>query len=265
MSEIEYIIDASSLSKHYGSLDGGRLNKTVFVDLNLQLKKGNFVSIVGTSGCGKSTLLRIIGGLIEPSDGEVKLNDKKVTEPTKEMAFVFQDYNNSLLPWRNVEQNIRLGLEAQKLGKKAQDDRVKKYLNMVGLQDTNNMYPWQLSGGMQQRVAVARALACEADILLIDEPFGALDAVTKSHLEDELLNIWMELGITVILVTHDIDEAIYLSDRVLVLAGSPAQIKKDIKINFDRPRHQISTRSLPEFVEIRSAIYKTLNDYASMQ
>lgn len=262
MSEKDDVFVVNNLKKQYNPLDKRGKSKTVFEGLNLTQQRGSFVSIVGTSGCGKSTLLRIIGGLSKATSGEVLLNNHKVIEPPKELVLVFQDYNNSLLPWRNIEQNIRLGLEARYIPEKDQKSRVDKYLEMVGLSSTKTHYPWELSGGMQQRVAVARALACEPEILLIDEPFGSLDAVTKGNLEDELLSLWSMLGMSIFLVTHDIDEAIYLSDRVLVLSGSPAKIKKDITIDLPRPRDQIATRSAPEFAELRTSIFKALRDKA---
>ena len=173
---------------------------------------------------------------------------------------VFQEYNKSLLPWRNVEQNLRLGLVNQSLSELDEQRRVDDYLRLINLTDARSRFPWQLSGGMQQRVAVARALAGGAAILLLDEPYGSLDAVTRSRLEDELLILWAERSMTVLLVTHDIDEALYLSDRVFVLAGSPARIMVDLPIELPRPREQVASRANRKFAELRALVFTTLRD-----
>lgn len=231
---------------------------TIFTDLGFALWKGSFVSIVGASGCGKTTLLKIIAGLLRPTAGAVFLDGGRIEGPTRDMTLVFQEYNKSLLPWRNVEQNLRLGLVNRGFSQQEQERRIEDYLRLIDLVDARNRYPWQLSGGMQQRVAVARALACEPVILLLDEPYGSLDAVTRSRLEDELLSLWAERSMTVLLVTHDIDEALYLSDRVLILAGSPATITLDLPVNLPRPRDQIDSRASRMFTEMRTVVFKTL-------
>jgi sulfonate transport system ATP-binding protein len=216
-------------------------------NINLDIEEGSFISIIGGSGCGKSTLLRIIGGLETRYDGDVLVDGKKVDKPSREKGFIFQDHR--LLPWLTVKENIKFSLPKEEQNN---DKLIKENLEIVGLSDFENAYPKQLSGGMAQRVAIARALANKPRILLLDEPFGALDAITKMNLQEEMLKIWKKEGITMIIVTHDIDEAIYLGSRVVVMSPRPGRIKKIQNVDLGTPRRR--TGAL--FTQARDAIYK---------
>jgi NitT/TauT family transport system ATP-binding protein len=217
---------------------------------------------VGKSGCGKTTLLRLVAGLILPSVGTITLDGKNVTDTNKFASVVFQDYNKSLMPWLNIRENILLGLiNHRNLENKEKANRVDEYLNLVGLASNETIYPWQLSGGMQQRVALARALAIHPKLLLLDEPFGSLDTPTRINLEDELLMLTKKLGTTVLMITHDIDEAVYMSDRILVMnkVGTldTFGIDKeeiDISVNLGKDRKQIQTRQSLEYHKCREKI-----------
>ena len=257
MRSNEAFVVAQALGKTYSSSSSGA-SVRVFDQISFSLERGSFVSIVGASGCGKTTLLRIVGGLILPSAGTVHVNGRLVTEPPAEAVVVFQDYSKSLFPWKNVEQNVALGLESIGVPAVQRTQRIRKYLRMVGLPESSQLYPWELSGGMQQRVALARALACEPSLLLLDEPFGALDTVIRSRLEDDLLGLWDSFNMTALLVTHDIDEALYLSDRILVMSGSPTAISADIPVLLSRPREQVTTRSERAFSSLRTQVYRAL-------
>jgi len=228
------------------------------LDVSLQVAGGEFLTIVGGSGVGKTTLLKILGGLAPRSAGTVWFRGRTVTEPPKGVVMVFQDYSRSLLPWRTVDQNMSLGLEAAGLPRPQRRDRIDSALGKVGLLDSKRKYPWQLSGGMQQRLQIARALAVEPEVLLMDEPFGSLDAITKATLQDELARLQLETRKTIIFVTHDVEEAIYLGDRVVVLAGRPAVVAREFKVPLQRPRDQITTREQPEFLELRHAVHLAL-------
>jgi NitT/TauT family transport system ATP-binding protein len=231
---------------------------TVLENVGFTVAPGEFVSIVGQSGTGKSTLLRILGGLQRTREGSRVLHrGKPVTAPPDGVMVVFQDYRGSLLPWRTVERNVTLGLEGV-LDATARRERCSSALELVGLADRAKDYPWRLSGGMQQRVQIARALAMQPQVLLMDEPFGALDAMTKAQLQDELQTVHKVTGATIVFVTHDIEEAVYLSDRVLVLAGRPASITAEVTISLDRPRDQITTKELPDYLEFRHAAHIAL-------
>jgi NitT/TauT family transport system ATP-binding protein len=214
-------------------------------DISLDVKDGEFICILGPSGCGKTTLLRIIAGLDHPTGGRAAVNEKEITGPTPEMAMIFQEY--SLYPWRTVLDNIAFGLEVQGVGKEERYARARKYLALVGLQDFEHSHPYELSGGMRQRVAVARALCVEPQVLLMDEPFGALDAQTRNTMQRELLEIWEKTKKTVIFVTHSVDEAVYLSDRVVVLSPRPSRVQEVITITVPRPRDRTSV----EFAQVR--------------
>lgn len=230
----------------------------VLRDVSFNIAPGEFVSIVGKSGTGKSTLLRVLGGLQAAADGSAVLHrGEHVDDPPKGVIVVFQDYRGSLLPWRTVERNVMLGLQ-DGLAAAEQRERCHSALELVGLADRAKDYPWRLSGGMQQRVQIARALAMRPDVLLMDEPFGALDAMTKAQLQDELQTVHKVTGATIVFVTHDIEEAIYLSDRVLVLADSPARITTEIDVHLPRPRDQITTRELPEYLDCRHRAHVAL-------
>ena len=212
------------------------------------------VSIVGPSGSGKTTLLRCIAGLTTPTEGEVRVDGERVTAVPERLALVFQDYGRSLFPWMTVGANVAMPLRRRRLSADARQRRVDSALGEVHLAHAASMYPWQLSGGMQQRVAIARALAYEPAILLMDEPFGSVDAQARADLQDMLLQVWAAHGSTVLFVTHDIDEAVYLADRVLVLTSAPARVEAEIAVELDRPRDQIATRASPAFVAQRAAV-----------
>jgi NitT/TauT family transport system ATP-binding protein len=224
----------------------------------MDVADGEFVSIMGRSGSGKTTLLRILGGLLPPTQSStVAFHGQRINGPPEGVVMVFQNYAASLLPWRTIEKNVALGLEG-KVEKAAMRQRVAESLAMVGLADRAADYPWQMSGGMQQRVQLARALAIRPSGLLMDEPFGSLDAMTKTLLQDELQRVHKGTGATVVFVTHDVDEAVYLSDRVLVLEGDPASIAHEIQVNLPRPRDQLTTKELPEYLKLRRIVYDEL-------
>jgi NitT/TauT family transport system ATP-binding protein len=252
MTESPIILTVDHVRKVYS----GEKETIALKDITFHVKKGEFLGIVGPSGCGKTTLLKIISGLLSPTGGEVKIENRYIKGPEKDIVLVFQEYNRSLFPWRTVLKNVEFSLEISDVTDSHRRETATKYLEMVGLRGFEKYYPWELSGGMQQRVAIARALAYGPKILLMDEPFGSLDARMREELEDELLRIWEELGITIIFVTHDLDEAIYLSDRLLVLSERPAVVLKDIPIKLKRPRDQLITRSDPDFIEYRNKVYK---------
>lgn len=229
------------------NVNGETISVLEAIDLNV--KEGEFVSIVGESGCGKSTLLKIISGLQKPAKGEVFVDDVKVEKPGIQCGMVFQE--SRLFPWLSVEDNVRFGISA-KLSAQEQAARVQKYIELVGLKGFEKAYPGQLSGGMQQRVSIARTLINEPELLLLDEPFGALDAFTRISMQNEVLRIQRASGTTMMLVTHDIDEAIYLSDRIFIFSKRPGKLKKTIHINMGT----IHDRSSDEFGLLRRTILK---------
>jgi NitT/TauT family transport system ATP-binding protein len=232
----------------------------VIQDITFDVTAGEIIAIVGRSGTGKTTLMRALGGLLAPSAGHVSFDGVPLRGPTDGIVTVFQDYGNALLPWRTVERNIALPLE-RTTGKTERASRVADALRMVGLTDKRTSFPWELSGGMQQRVQIARALALRPRVLLMDEPFGALDAMTKATLQDELLQVQAETGATIIFITHDLEEAIYLSDRVLVIAGSPGTVPIDVETALPRPREQITTRELPRYLETRHFLSGAIHEH----
>jgi NitT/TauT family transport system ATP-binding protein len=224
-------------------------------DLTFSIPQGQLVCIVGPSGAGKTTLLKCIAGLLPATAGRLELEGKAITGPPKTMAVVFQEYGRSLYPWMSVQANVELPLKAAGISKAERRERSNEALEAVGLSDAADKYPWQLSGGMQQRVAIARAVAYRPQILLMDEPFAAVDAQTRADLEDLVRKIWKELGVTVLFVTHDIDESVYLGQRVIVLSNRPTIVQDDVTIDLPDERDQLSTRSDPRFVELRHHIY----------
>lgn len=224
-------------------------------DLTFRIADGELVCLVGPSGCGKTTLLKCIGGLLPPTDGEVRVNDRPVFGPPPDMAIVFQEYGRSLFPWMSVRGNVELPLKEKKLPRAERDRLVGEALDAVGLTDFTHSYPWQLSGGMQQRVAIARAIAYQPRVMLMDEPFAAVDAQTRADLEDLIRSIWHKLGVTILFVTHDIDESVYLGQRVLVLSNAPTVIQDDITVDLPDERDQLTTRQDPTFTELRARIY----------
>jgi NitT/TauT family transport system ATP-binding protein len=231
-------------------------------DVSLEIPERSFVSCIGPSGCGKSTLLQGIAGLTSPTSGMVFYKDQPLLRPSIDMVYVFQQYTKSLYPWKTVKQNVAFGLENRgRLSRKEIEQRCARYIGLVGLEGREHSYPWQLSGGMQQRVAIARALACEPKVLLLDEPFSSLDALTRSELQDLLLELWEEFGFTALFVTHDIDEAVYLSQRVVVLTRAPAVVKDDLAIDLPYPRDQISTREDPVYLGYRRRLLEEVFTY----
>lgn len=234
-------------------------------DLSFDVLQGDFTCIVGPSGAGKTTLLKCLAGLLAPTRGSVRVNGHVVTSPPEEMSVVFQEYGRSLFPWKTVRQNIELPLRERKLPKTEITRLTDSALEAVALHGVADSYPWQLSGGMQQRVAIARAVAYQSKVMVLDEPFAAVDAQTRADLEDLMLRLWSELGLTVIFVTHDIDEAVYLGQRVLVLSASPTQILDDVSIDISSPRSQALTRIEPRFSELRSRVYSGIQRAKSRQ
>ncbi|MFJ7290767.1 ABC transporter ATP-binding protein [Streptomyces collinus] len=225
-------------------------------DLTFSVAAGELVCLVGPSGCGKTTLLKCVGGLLAATSGEVWLAGRPVDGPPPGMAFVFQEYGRSLFPWMRVGQNVELPLKQKRLSRERRRALVADALKSVGLADAAGAYPWQLSGGMQQRVAIARALAYEPEVLLMDEPFAAVDAQTRAELEDLVRRLWRERGITILFVTHDIDEAVYLGERVLVLSASPTVVQEQFKVGLPAERDQLHTRVDPRFAELRTRVYE---------
>jgi NitT/TauT family transport system ATP-binding protein len=228
-------------------------------NIDLDIERRSFVSIVGPSGCGKSTLLQIVAGLIAPTSGAVFIAGRKVEAPPPAVLYVFQQYTRSLFPWKTVERNVAFGLEnRESLSRSAISARTRDLIGLVKLSGFERHYPWQLSGGMQQRVAIARALACRPAVLLMDEPFSAVDALTRVGLQELLRSLWRELDLTVVFVTHDVDEGIYLSTRVVALSRAPGVVATDLPIELPPPRDRISTRELPQYLDYRARLLAQL-------
>lgn len=245
------IFEISGFSFAYGETK-------ILENVNFAANAGEFVCIVGPSGAGKTTLLQCLAGLRQPTGGEIRFKGEQVTAPPAELAVVFQDYSRSLMPWLSALQNIALPLKSAGQGKKQREAKALAALEEVGLAAAADLYPWELSGGMQQRVAIARALAYEPALVIMDEPFASVDAQTRADLEDLTLRIKDHLGITVVLVTHDIDEAVYLSDRVVALSGRPATVVEVVDVNLGNQRDQITTKERPEFAGLRSRLYRLI-------
>jgi NitT/TauT family transport system ATP-binding protein len=227
-------------------------------DLTFEVSAGEIVSIVGPSGCGKTTLLKALAGLLTPTSGTIRFQGQLVRGVPEGLAMVFQEYSRSLLPWTTVHANIELPLRYQPVDSIERTQRVAESLQAVGLSGFGDRYPWQLSGGMQQRVAIARALAYHPKLLLMDEPFASVDAQTRADLEDLAAAVRDQFDITIVLVTHDIDEAVYLSDRVVVLSGAPSVVLAQIPIDLPRPRDQIATKACEQFVANRSEVARLI-------
>jgi NitT/TauT family transport system ATP-binding protein len=249
--QTDELLVVESLGKSYG-------DHKVLGDINVTVRSGEFMCIVGPSGAGKTTLLQCLSGLTNPTSGTVSLRGRVVTEPPAEMAIVFQDYSRSLMPWLSVLDNVMLPLRSTTKDRAERKQKAMEALVEVGLKDHLDKYPWQLSGGMQQRVAIARALAYAPAIVLMDEPFASVDAQTRGDLEDLTLKLKNHLGITIVLVTHDIDEAVYLADRVLVLGKKPTQVVDLIETNIGAERDQISTKATREFAQLRTRVYQEI-------
>ncbi len=238
---------------------GGR---EILSPVDLQVRRGEFVCVIGPSGCGKTTLLRAAAGFVAPSAGRVLHQGQAIDAPRRDVAFVFQDYGRALLPWRTVRANVALALEAARVPTAQRGDTITRVLRTVGLTAHADKFPAQLSGGMQQRVQIARCLAQQPDVMLMDEPFGALDAMTREALQDELARLVRDEGLTVMFVTHDLDEALYLGDRVVALRSNPTpelpSVAALVDVPLPQPREQIATKENPEFLRLRRALYHYL-------
>ncbi|MBK1785357.1 ABC transporter ATP-binding protein [Prauserella cavernicola] len=256
------MLEVTGLNHRYGSGDGAHV---AVKDLSFSVDAGQLACIVGPSGCGKSTLLRCIAGLIPPTDGSVSLHGDAVNGVPDDLAVVFQDYSRSLFPWLTVARNVEFPLRWRKLGKQERAERAQEALDAVGLSGVGRKFPWQLSGGMQQRVSIARALASKPALLIMDEPFASVDAQTRFELEDLLRRVQREQRTTILLVTHDIDESVYLGDRVLVLSKSPATIVADLPVDLPADRDQIATRESAKFVALRGEVARLLQTVPAKQ
>ena len=255
-----YAVEAENLAVEFERTR----DKTTLVALenfSVKIRDGEFLTVVGASGCGKSTFLNVVAGLLPPSQGNVRVFGKEVAGPGVDRAVVFQDY--ALMPWRTVEGNVRFGLEMQRRIDSSTKDKVARYIEMVGLSGFEHAYPRELSGGMRQRVGLARALATEPRILLMDEPFAAVDAMTREIMQDELMRIISETGQTIIFITHSVDEAITLGDRIAVITNRPGKIREIIDVPLARPRNGRQIRHLPEYTTIRDRIWELLASEAA--
>jgi NitT/TauT family transport system ATP-binding protein len=243
------ILSIKDLGKSFITDDG----ELVAIDgFDLEVEDGEFISLLGPSGCGKTTILRMVAGLDEPTDGKMLLNGREITGPGPDRGMVFQEF--ALFPWRTVRRNIEFGMEVSRVPKEERHDRAQRYLEFVGLKGFENAHPHELSGGMRQRVAIARALANKPEMLLMDEPFGSLDAQTRNLMQKELLRVTRKARKTVLFVTHSVDEAVYLSDRIVVLTARPAKIKNIYKIDWPKPRDRANV----EFAALRKKILEEL-------
>lgn len=247
----DVVVEAKDLGVRYGS---GASAVDAIENVTFDVHRGDFICVVGPSGCGKTTLLRALSGLLEPTRGAVFVEGTPVSGPPAGLAMVFQDYNRSLLPWLTVLKNVTFPLTAAQVPRNDVQRRASKALDEVSVHGFDSKYPWQLSGGMQQRVAIARAIAFRPSVLLMDEPFASVDAQTRADLEDLILEVRRDTGVTVLFVTHDIDEAVYLGDRVIVLSHRPTTVRESIDIPLPARRDQLETKSLPEFIELRRRV-----------
>ena len=249
------MLSIKNLKKVYQVADG---EIEAVRNLTFDVADGELICIVGPSGAGKTTLLKCIAGLLTPTSGSIELAGRTVTSPPKAMAVVFQEYGRSLFPWLTVRANVELPLKNQGVPKAERDKLVDDALEAVELSHVPKSYPWQLSGGMQQRVAIARAVAYRPKVLLMDEPFAAVDAQTRADLEDLIRNIWHKLGVTILFITHDIDESVYLGQRVIMLSNSPTVVQDDLTIDLPDVRDQLETRSSARFAELRAHVYEQI-------
>lgn len=257
----DYKVTIKNIRKSYTIIpEEGKSEEEFLVleDFNLQIKKGEFITIVGPSGCGKSTFLDILAGLSKPTSGEIHIDGKLITGPDLDRGIILQGY--ALFPWLNVRQNIEFGLDIKGISKAERREISNKFIKLVGLDKFENRYPHELSGGMKQRVAIARALAYDPEVLLMDEPFAAVDAQTRELLQEELLAIWEKTNKTIVFITHSIEEAIFLADRVVVMSGNPGKIEEIIEINLKRPRNTVDIRASKEFNEKQNRIWQLLHD-----
>ncbi|MBN8292420.1 ABC transporter ATP-binding protein [Rhodobacter sp. NTK016B] len=244
----EDVLHVDAASVRYGAT-------TILDQVDLTLEKGEFVCVIGPSGSGKTTFLRLLAGLVAPVQGRVLFRGTEHRAPSREIAIVFQDYANALLPWRDAEGNVSLALEAAGVPRSERSDRIHTLLRTVGLAGSEKKFPSEMSGGMQQRLQIARCLAQDPDVLLMDEPFGALDAMTRQKLQDELLGIVRESNVTAFFVTHDLEEAIYLSDRIIALEPNPGRVSQIFDVDLPKPRNQLTTREMPEFLRLRRELF----------
>lgn len=251
-------ISLRGVSMAFGAERKGPL---VLADISFDVSDGEFLCIVGPSGCGKTTLLRLLAGLIQPTAGEIQFHGQRVTGTSRDRAIIFQDYSKALLPWRTVSGNISLSLEACDVPEPERSERIRALLAKMGLSHTARQYPNQLSGGMQQRVQIARCLAQQPKLLLMDEPFGALDALTRQKLQDEVARIAIEQRTTVVFITHDLEEAIYLGDRVIALDSNPGRIAERVEVGIPRPREQLTTREDSRFLTHRHHLFGLLQGH----
>jgi NitT/TauT family transport system ATP-binding protein len=249
----ETLLSVEGLRKVYESAND---SVEAIADISFEMNRGELVCIVGPSGCGKTTLLKCIAGLLKPTGGTVRIDGTEVTDPPRNMAVVFQEYGRSLYPWLTVRGNVELPLKHQRMSRAEREQIVDDAIEAVGLEGKHGSYPWQLSGGMQQRVAIARAVAYHPEVLVMDEPFAAVDAQTRADLEDLVRTLHRERGMSILFVTHDIDESVYLGERVIVLSGSPTWVQEDVTIDLDPDRDQLTTRALPRFTELRTHVYQ---------
>jgi len=253
-------IRIDGVSKTFAVRDGAAF--TALDDVTLTVAPGEFLVVVGPSGCGKSTLLDLISGLTKPSSGRILLDGRTVTGPALDRGIVFQQY--ALLPWRTAQRNVEFALEAQprldRLNRKGRAERAREYLDLVGLSGFEDRYPHELSGGMRQRVAIARALVADPAVLLMDEPFGALDAQTRDGLQEELLRIWHQTGTTIVFITHGIDEAVYLGQRVAVMTSRPGRVKRVVDVRLGDRQAEDDVRSSPEFAAYRHQVWSLLRE-----
>jgi NitT/TauT family transport system ATP-binding protein len=249
------MLKVDHLAKTYGE---GADAVEAIGNLSFEIKEKEFVCIVGPSGCGKTTLLKCMSGLLPPSSGSVHLHGQRVDGPPEQTALVFQEYGRSLFPWLTVRQNVGFPLRRKQLGKSEVRRLVEDALGSVGLTRFVDRYPWELSGGMQQRVAIARAIAYQPEILLMDEPFASVDAQTRADLEDLILEVRRRYGVTVAFVTHDIDESVYLGDRIVVLTRAPSRVQEVLEVNLPEQRDQVDTKELPEFAHLRAHVFRQI-------
>jgi ABC-type nitrate/sulfonate/bicarbonate transport system ATPase subunit len=257
-------IDVRNVSKTFHRLRGKVDSPVVALrDVSLQISPGEFVCLVGPSGCGKTTLLRLMDGLLEPDAGQVLIDGTRRAQPGAHAGFVFQSFR--LLPWRTVLDNVEFPLEVHDVPKPQRRDRAREYLRLVGLEDFEHSYPHELSGGMQQRVGLARALAIEPQILLMDEPFAALDAQTREFMQMELSRIWEHLGLAVVFVTHSLDEALFLADRIVLMGPRPGTVEEVLPVALPRPRWGYDFRATPQFIDNRAYLWQRIRGMVADQ
>lgn len=258
LNQPEHILDVDDLGIAY-NLDGAR--HEIAKGIAFSVVRGEFVAFVGPSGVGKTSLVRCLAGLQRPSSGEISLRGEAITAgPPEGVAFVSQDYSRSLLPWMRVDSNVSLPLRGKRLPKEQIASRVGAALDAVGLAGASRKYPWQLSGGMQQRVSIARALAYHPELLIMDEPFASVDAQTRDELEDLVVSLQHSTGVTIVLITHDIDSAVYMADRVFVLGGRPASIMREVRVGLGAERNQLTTKADPRFIETRGDVLRSVQE-----